>query len=270
MTQPNGSDADARLMAANARCHRDPVRWLNHRVIQDRIRAQDTGTKRVGESIQSLPGLSQLLGSSAGPVDGGIPRRHSGFVPLKDTSPAWWSKAESLYGKIGSGFMVALLGPRGTGKTQMAVGAMLLANRADMTTRYTKAIEIFLTIRATYSKTDVCELDAINSFVEPRLLVIDEIQMRGETAFEDRMLAYLIDKRYDAMADTIMIGNLTPDVMASTLDPSIVDRLCETGGVIECNWGSFRMKKNEQPKQARTTGSENLGSRTGDRVGPVD
>jgi len=201
------------------------------------------GPQTVVASIRSIPGLSQLSSQPAEDAEAGIPLRHSSFTPTRELHPEWWEKAEKLFRKIGSGFLVALLGPRGTGKTQMSVGALYMALRAERSVRYTKAIEIFLNIRATYSRPNACELDAINKFVEPHVLVIDEIQMRGETAFEDRMLAYLIDKRYDAMRDTILIGNLSPDALAESLDPSIVDRMRETGGIVECNWASFRARQ---------------------------
>jgi len=103
-----------------------------------------------------------------------------------------------------------------------------------------KAMEIFLRIRATYTNPEQSELDAILEFTQPQLLVIDEVQQRGETDFENLMLAFLIDKRYDDMHDTIVIGNLTPKALTASLDPSITDRLIETGGVMECLWPSFR------------------------------
>ncbi len=104
-------------------------------------------------------------------------------------------------------------------------------------------MEIFLRIRATYHRENTSELDAIEELCKPQLLVIDEIQQRGETEFENRLLAYLIDRRYGDMLDTILIGNLTPTALADSLDPSIVDRLRETGGIIECTWPSFRGTK---------------------------
>lgn len=174
-----------------------------------------------------------------------VPKRHCCISDEHERHAEWAKNRDRLCGKLGSGFLVALIGNRGTGKTQMAVHAVAYNAKAARTALYCKAMEIFLEIRATYTMADASELGAVNKFIEPALLVVDEIQQRGETPFEDRLLAYLIDKRYDAMVDTILIGNLTPQALTDSLDPSIVDRLRETGGIVECVWESFR----QQPKQ---------------------
>lgn len=171
-----------------------------------------------------------------------IPLRHRKIPPRTDDdrSVNWWAKMEKVCGKMGSGALLALLGNRGTGKTQAAVAAMQYTAHRGHPCFYCKAMEVFLEVRATYARPDRAELEVIKKYQEPRLLVIDEVQQRGETDFENRILAHLIDKRYDAMVDTIIIGNLTPEAMAERLDPSIVDRLRETGGVVVFEWESFR------------------------------
>lgn len=102
-------------------------------------------------------------------------------------------------------------------------------------------MRFFLALRATYSK-DVpdTEGDVLSAFVAIRLLVIDEVGVRGEKPFEDRMLTTLIDERYDRKRDTVLISNQTAADFRAVLGESIVDRLRETGGIIECNWRSFR------------------------------
>jgi len=42
------------------------------------------------------------------------------------------------------------------------------------------------------------------------------------------------------MNDTILTCNLGTEELAASLGPSIVSRMEEGGGVIECNWPSFR------------------------------
>lgn len=171
-----------------------------------------------------------------------VPRRHCCLTPEHEQHAEWKRHRDKLCRTMGSGFLIALIGNRGTGKTQMAVHGVAYNSKTMRTSLYCKAMEVFLEIRATYSRPEASELVAMQKFIDPQLLVIDEIQQRGETVFEDRMLAYLIDKRYDAMTDTILIGNLTPQALSDSLDPSIVDRLRETGGIIECVWDSFRGK----------------------------
>ena len=106
---------------------------------------------------------------------------------------------------------------------------------------YRTAMGFFLDVRATYKKdSKETERDVIAELTRPGLLVIDELQERGETAFEDRLLTHLIDARYGAMRPTIIIANLTAKELGETLGPSIVDRVFEDGKRIDFTWDSYR------------------------------
>jgi DNA replication protein DnaC len=72
------------------------------------------------------------------------------------------------------------------------------------------------------------------------MLVIDAFEVRGDSQFENRMMDHIIDKRYDAMLATIVISNDKPEVLSSALGQSIMDRIAQTGGMIEMDGESFR------------------------------
>lgn len=164
----------------------------------------------------------------------------------------WFQTLEKIRPKVGTGYLIALLGIRGTGKTQMAAELVKCScqPRPDehvptklnvVPARYMLAIEFFLSLRQTYDKTGDSELDILNRLVRQfGLVIIDEVQERGNTDFEDRMLTLLIDRRYAAMGDTLLLSNLTPEQFALAVGPSIASRLNEAGGIIECDWPSFR------------------------------
>ncbi len=157
-------------------------------------------------------------------------------------APAAWRKSrKGILSQTGHGFLVALLGKRGTGKTQIAVEAILLNCRLYRPALYVTAMDVFLWIRKTFADEAACELDAIAEFMSPALLVIDELGERGETTWEDRLLMYVIDARYRAMQDTILIANMTDEAFREQLGPSISDRIRECGGRITCDWTSFRV-----------------------------
>lgn len=151
---------------------------------------------------------------------------------------------------IESGGILVLHGKRGTGKTQMAAEIARTkrfpfdaGTKADpkRSAHYQTAMRFFLTVRATFKKgSDKTELEIIDRMTEPGLLVIDELQERGETAFEDRLLTHLIDARYGAKRPTILIANLTKDELGKSLGPSIVDRIRENGRCIDFTWNSYR------------------------------
>lgn len=176
--------------------------------------------------------------------------------------------------KIGrTGAMLAILGQRGTGKTQMAVEAVIdtCIGMADGQARtrtihfnkdediddeisrysetepgrdtpavYVKSMEIFHRLRAAFRDDGPSEAEVVRPFTTSSLLVIDEIQERGETDYEDRQLTYIMDKRYDAGLDTLVVGNLKASEFAQKLGPSIADRFAQMGGVIELNGKSRR------------------------------
>ena len=179
----------------------------------------------------------------------GVPRRHCEAFDSVDLAGPWGEKYASLKAARGSGFLVALLGDRGTGKTQMGARLMLAAGAVPDAEkpRYVRAMDWFIDIRRAFRPDGPSEADVLKAWYAPTLLVIDEIHLRGETAWEDRLLANLIDHRYGDMRDTLIISNLKWDAFAASVDPSIVSRLGETGGKIECNWPSFRSLPRTRP-----------------------
>lgn len=140
------------------------------------------------------------------------------------------------------GSIFVLWGRRGTGKTLMAAKAAMLAPGDKI--RYALACNISREIRSTYRKeSPLSEIEVINSFLKPLVLIIDESQERGETEFDDRTLTHIVDARYGNFLHTIIISNLTKEELGKSLGASIVSRVHEIGKVIECNWESFREVK---------------------------
>lgn len=169
------------------------------------------------------------------------PRRHTAQV-LHLNPPDGWSKAmEALRAGLGNGLTSALVGINGPGKTQIGVELMKTVTENERPALYTTAMRFFTGLKETYGDgSKLNESAVIKRFCKPSLLVIDEVQERGQSGWEDRMLAHLVNERYNALSDTLLISNLKRSEFDASLGRSIVDRLNETGGVIECNWGSFR------------------------------
>lgn len=143
------------------------------------------------------------------------------------------------------GGCVVLLGPRGTGKTQLAIELALQAARRGLERfeggqMYRVLGELFRDEKRTFGGSEVRTNTPIDLASAAELLVLDEIQERFETDWEDRELTMLFDRRYRELRRTILIANLTLQDAAKKLPASMWSRLIECSLVLECNWPSFR------------------------------
>jgi len=180
------------------------------------------------------------------------------YINRKTLSGDEWNAAFAKASKITqSGGFVALVGNRGTGKTQIAAeitragmfppvsrkkwGGDFCTVISERKSIYRRAIDIFLDLRdASKNHTKRSEKQVLAELTDCGLLVIDEYQERGESEWENRILRNLIDKRYAEHRATIIIANLSRKQLFEGLGESVIDRARENGKSIECNWESFR------------------------------
>lgn len=151
-----------------------------------------------------------------------------------------------------AGGIMALIGPRGTGKTHMACGLVNAFNcvpdhlgRADNGSwrwaRYRRALDIFSDLKATFGRRDGdSQAGIVADLVECNLLVIDEVQVRSDSAWENSILTNLVDQRYSECRSTVLISNLNAPAFLQSVGDSIASRISECGGIIEARWQSFR------------------------------
>lgn len=184
----------------------------------------------------------------------------SKYIPeIELTGEGWLLAYAEALPIIESGGLVAMVGKRGPGKTQMAaeiarggrwpvdkgehVGGFSGATVYRKTALYRRAMDIFLDLRdASKNHVKSSEKEVLAKLESVGLLVIDEFQERGESEWENRMMKNLFDKRYAGNRPTIVIANLTRKELFDSLGNSIVDRARENGKSIEFNWGSYRGK----------------------------
>lgn len=172
--------------------------------------------------------------------DWNVPNRQLSNCEL-DRTGAWGAKEAELVKRIGTGFLVALVGGRGPGKTQMGVELMKHATDKLRSAYYDTLTGLFLEIKSTFKKdSQHTEADVVRKMARPMLLVIDELGKRSDGEWENRILFEIIDRRYRDMRDTLLISNHNKDQFLQAIDPSLASRIDETGGIVECTWESFR------------------------------
>ena len=166
--------------------------------------------------------------------------------------------AQSLTPKVQGNFTIALCGDRGTGKTQIAtylaaqipvscnsIGWESIAHAR--VPRYYCAHDLMQAIRGEFSGIREQCLAATQILSEAKLcalLVIDEFSELTGSDYNKRTLTNLIDARYRDMRPTIIITNTNPEAVGGEVGRSIYDRCCESGGIVDCSWSSYRTKPN--------------------------
>lgn len=158
------------------------------------------------------------------------------------------------------GAIIVLVGPRGTGKTSItaefaaerlwAFWEIAQESRRPITCPeifYAKTTDIVGKLKPLYANFGTIDSQALEGFrrflVSCDLLIIDELQEATEDGrFKDPILADIADKRYSNGKDLLLITNQTAQNFIDTINPSIASRLREHGGIIPCEWESFRDK----------------------------
>ena len=168
-------------------------------------------------------------------------------LALSGNHPEWTDAFNRAADMLGTGMIVSMLGDRGTGKTQLAICLCRELHQRKKTFRYVTAYEMFSSIKETYRDDSQISEDVVMRYlINPELLVIDELNEANRTTWEGHVLTHLVDIRYQKERDTLLVSNYRRDQFDDAVGDSIVSRIEETGGYIECRWGSFRKPKRKE------------------------
>ena len=140
------------------------------------------------------------------------------------------------------GAIVALHGPCGTGKTVMASSIARGLTRLGRSCRYSKAYDFCLALR---QDEKAREKGVMSRFKRPYFLVLDEFHELKRSDFAAYSIDRLVDARFQSGKPTCIISNLRAEEVEPALGPAIVSRMHEAGGVITCEWSSFRELREE-------------------------
>ena len=136
------------------------------------------------------------------------------------------------------------LGGPGTGKNHLASALVCkFITEKDKTALMTEAIKIIRAIKESWRSNEKTETQAIESFITPDLLVIDELGVQFGSDTERLYLTEIINDRYNWMKPTILIGNLELEELRKTIGERAFERFKEGGRVVPFTWESYRGKR---------------------------
>jgi DNA replication protein DnaC len=133
-----------------------------------------------------------------------------------------------------------LRGQNGPGKTHLASALVNHFCDEGLSAFYCRAIDFFTQVKSTFGAPGKTMDDLERRFRTYKLLVIDEIEIRSDSAWENNLLRSLIDARYASNVATVIITNKSEDEINAYFSPAIRDRIRDGGGVINCDWRSLR------------------------------
>ncbi len=140
---------------------------------------------------------------------------------------------------------MALIGHVGPGKTWMACALVREFCKHARSAIYLEAMDYFVALQETYgdgAKANASTIEA--KYIKPELLVLDAMEERADTDWNDRMLVRLVNKRYAAEKSTILISNEEKAAFTARVGASIADRIRDDGGIVTCGWKSLRGRIN--------------------------
>jgi len=150
--------------------------------------------------------------------------------------------AGNLEDALATGRSLIFCGLPGTGKTHLAIGIAHTAIENGLTAGFISAMNAVRRVRETYRRdSPETERQAIKSFADPDLLIIDEVGQQRGTDDEKVLLFDIINTRYEAMRPIIVISNLDLEGIKGYLGERAFDRLREGGGrAVNFTWESYR------------------------------
>lgn len=163
----------------------------------------------------------------------------------RPVDPVWKSGFSLALQTVRKGGMVAMVGPRGTGKTQMS--AEVARDYAPESARYAVWRSFYARLLACGRKDTETEYDALQELANAKLLVIDELHEKygsdaAGTEREARTLTTIIDQRYGNRKPVILISNEAPESFLASLPDSVYDRFRQIGEAVRFSGPSHRGK----------------------------
>ena len=140
---------------------------------------------------------------------------------------------------------VVLIGTPGTGKTHLSCAMATEAARAGAQgVQYTTLARMISAVRIGLEWGSGTSYDAaLAPYVEPDVLIIDEIGMSAGNEMDKRIIFEVINARYNRQRGCILAANASNEQVEALLGERVIDRLREDGcTVVPMRWASWRAR----------------------------
>lgn len=143
---------------------------------------------------------------------------------------------------LSTGRSAIFTGRPGTGKTHLAaaIGMALMAQSRKVL--FTSVFRAIRRVKDSWRRdSEETEIEAVAAFVEPDLLILDEVGVQFGSETEKLLMFDILNERYENRRPVLMLTNLALKDAQSYLGERIFDRLREDGGEhIPFDWESHR------------------------------
>lgn len=143
---------------------------------------------------------------------------------------------------LDTGRSLILCGNVGNGKTHLAIGVAHEIIKQQCYPLFVSTINAIRHIKDTWRKdSEISESRAIQDFIKPDLLILDEVGVQHGSETERLILFDIINGRYNQQKPSILISNLSLEELPRFLGKRVFDRLRESGGMaVPFTWASYR------------------------------
>jgi len=150
--------------------------------------------------------------------------------------------ADRFEDMMAAGACVVMVGNPGTGKTHLAAAIAQAVIPTGRSVHFTTVGRLLRHVKSTYSReASQTEEQALRSYLDPDLLILDEVGVQRGTEAERFILTEAVGLRYEHMKPMVVMGNCTEAELGAHLGDRLVSRLQEGGGpFIVCDWEDYR------------------------------
>lgn len=142
------------------------------------------------------------------------------------------------------GTSMILCGKVGTGKTHLACAIGNYVLSLGKTVKYITTYQAIASIKETYRDSGRSETDVYKEYLEPDLLILDEVGIQFGSDAEKIIIYQIINGRYASLKPMILISNLNEEGLINYIGETCVDRIKDgEGAIVPFTWCSYRPQK---------------------------